>query len=98
MSFFYWDKQKINFHEGETIGFALFRNSKTRDTFGSSPIDQTYQIFCGIGACHACLIYIEGKGIVEACMETAAERIQARPITKNDRFDSNRAENNNEDV
>jgi len=87
MSFFYWKDQKIKFHVGETVGFALFKHNETRDDLGSSPTLQSYQLFCGIGACQGCLIYIDGKGIVEACMEVAEEKLYARPVVASDRLD-----------
>ncbi len=96
MSFFYWKEQKIRFNTGETIGFALFKYDKTRGDLGSSPTQQSYQLFCGIGACQGCLIYIDGKGIVEACMEIAEEKLYARPVVASDRFDIIIKRDNNE--
>ena len=96
MSFFYWNEQKIRFHAGETIGFALFKDKEIRGDLGSSPTHQSYQLFCGIGACQGCLIYIEGKGMVEACLEIAEEKIYARPIVASDRFDITTKRDTNE--
>ena len=85
-SFFYWEEQQVPFTEGESIGYALFRQTKLNIQLGSSPAKQNYSLFCGIGACQGCLVYVEGLGITESCIIRACKDMRVRPCNADDRL------------
>ena len=64
--FVYWRDQKIPFRRGESLAYTLLREAATG--CGTSAAGQTYGLFCGIGACQGCLVKVEGRGVVEACL------------------------------
>ena len=62
----YWCDRKIPFRRGESLAYTLLREAGTG--CGTSAVGQTYGLFCGIGACQGCLVEVEGRGVVEACL------------------------------
>ncbi len=68
---FYWMEAAITFREGETIAAALRRSGI--DDFGAAAGAQHGRYFCGIGACQACLVSVEGCSAVEACLTPARQ-------------------------
>ncbi len=82
---FYWEDKAIPFVEGESIGYAIFRNTKIDSNMGLSPVKQEYSLFCGIGSCQGCLVYIEGYGITESCLTNASPDLKVRAIRDQDR-------------
>lgn len=93
---FYWQDKPISFVDGESIGYAIFRQTANKTILGLSPINQEYSLFCGIGACQGCLVFIEGQGITEACMTKASVNLKVRAITEHDRINLSSSEYYNE--
>ena len=67
--FFFWNKDKITFRRGETIGVALAK-AGIRD-LGPGPDGTRRHLFCGIGQCQGCLVFINGDRPMEACQTPA---------------------------
>jgi len=93
---FSWQDQPISFIEGESIGYAIFRQTSNKTILGLSPINQEYSLFCGIGACQGCLVFIDDQGIVESCMTKARVNLKVKAITDHDRINLNTSETCNE--
>lgn len=53
--------------EGETVGAALLA-ADTRTTRRTRHSGAPRGLFCGIGACHDCLVRIDGSGPVRSCL------------------------------
>lgn len=64
--FVYWCDRKVPFRRGESLAYTLLREAA--GGCGTSASGQTYGLFCGIGACQGCLVEVEGRGVVEACL------------------------------
>jgi len=54
-------------HAGETIGAAMLA-AGIRTTRRTRHADAPRGMFCGIGACHDCLVQVDGGGPVRACL------------------------------
>jgi sarcosine oxidase, subunit alpha len=75
---FYWQGQKLEAREGETIASALFANGIR--VFGHHYKDGSPQgIFCANGQCAQCLVLADGRP-VKACMELALSGAQIEPM------------------
>lgn len=74
---FLWDGQPIAFAENETIASALDRSRITRFGDGHDACPAKY--FCGIGACQACVVSVDGVRM-EACLTPAREGQMVAPI------------------
>jgi predicted molibdopterin-dependent oxidoreductase YjgC len=62
-----FDEQPIEAYEGESIAAALLAadvRALRRTRRGDAPRG----LFCGIGACHDCLVRVDGSGPVRACL------------------------------
>lgn len=77
-SFVYWGDRKIPFRRGESLACTLLRESTAG--CGTSAVGQTYGLFCGIGACQGCLVDVEGRGVVEACLTLPQDGMRVNPI------------------
>ena len=78
---FDWMGQSISFREGESFAAAL--DAAGIRIFGSDPIGNLTRYFCGIGACQACLIRVDGV-IREACITPARTGARVGPMGKTD--------------
>lgn len=76
----YWRDQPVDCSPGETIAYALLQAGLLDQGFGKSCTGQVYGLFCGIGACQGCLVEVDGRGVVEACMTMAEENIRVYPL------------------
>ncbi len=69
----YWRGQQIAIIPGESLAYTLLRADPDNREYGRSGSGQPYGMFCGIGACQGCLVRIEGRGVVEACLTPARD-------------------------
>lgn len=65
----FWNQTAVPFRPGETIAAALHRSGI--DDLGATVGNQRGRYFCGIGACQACLVSVDGACPVEACLTPA---------------------------
>jgi predicted molibdopterin-dependent oxidoreductase YjgC len=78
-STFYWIGGLVSFHPGETIAAAM-RRADVED-FGLTTGGLRARYFCGVGACQACLISVNGASPVEACLTPAKAGLQLSSAT-----------------
>jgi len=78
--FFYWRGREVPFRRGESLAYTLLR--ETNDGCGTSASGQTFGLFCGIGACQGCLVEIEGRGVVEACLTAPQDGMRVNPVQR----------------
>ena len=57
--------------EGETVASVMLAN-RTRTLRKTRIADEPRGLFCGIGVCYDCLVIVDGKANVRACMTKAA--------------------------
>lgn len=63
------DGQPVTAYAGQTVAAVLLANG--RDTWRTTRVhDRPRGVFCGIGACHDCLITVNGLPDVRACQRT----------------------------
>ena len=75
---FLWQEQLIPFEQGETLAAALRRAGI--DDLGPAGTSLRARIFCGIGACQACVIAKEDGTPVEACLTLAVSGMKVGPV------------------
>lgn len=78
-STFFWINDPVPFHLGETVAAALRRAGF--DDLGLATGGLRARYFCGVGACQACLVSINGASPVEACLTPAKAGVQLTPAT-----------------
>lgn len=66
---FLWAGDPVVFRHGETFAAALRRAGI--DDLGPATGQLRLRYFCGIGACQACLVSVDGASPVEACLTPA---------------------------
>lgn len=71
---FFWLGHPVLFRVGETFAAAL-RRSGLND-LGSAMGELRGRYFCGIGACQACLVSVDGAAPVESCLTPARAGVQ----------------------
>ena len=57
--------------EGETIAAVMLAN-RTRTLRKTRKMYEPRGLFCGIGVCYDCLVIVDGRANVRACMTKAA--------------------------
>jgi predicted molibdopterin-dependent oxidoreductase YjgC len=65
------DGREVTAYDGDTVAAVLVRDGMVawrRTRSGDSPRG----LFCGIGACHDCLVTVDGTTGVRACLAPAA--------------------------
>jgi predicted molibdopterin-dependent oxidoreductase YjgC len=62
-----FDEMSIEAYDGESIAAALLA-ADVRTTRRTRRGDAPRGLFCGIGACHDCLVRVDGSGPVRACL------------------------------
>jgi hypothetical protein len=74
---FFFDGEPVRAYPGETVGAALtaagimaFRSTRQNA--------RPRGIFCGIGICFDCLVVVDGRPNVRACVTLAAPGMQVR--------------------
>lgn len=74
---FVFDGRDLRFQPGQTVGAALVaagvRSWRTTRRQG-----RPRGIFCGIGVCFDCLLTVDGRPNVRACLVTAQEGMDVR--------------------
>lgn len=65
---FFWRGRPVPFRRGESIAAALAGIGV--HAFGSDPSGAATRYFCGIGACQACAVSVDGVSM-EACLTPA---------------------------
>lgn len=71
---FFWLGRPVAFRPGETFAAALRRAGL--DDLGPATGQLRGRYFCGIGACQACLVSVNGAAPVEACLTPARAGVQ----------------------
>lgn len=71
MSRMFWNDRVVPFRPGETIAAALGRAGIL--SLGPEDAPVRGRVFCGIGACQACVVSVEGGVPVEACLTPARD-------------------------
>lgn len=74
---FLWAGDPVAFRQGETFAAALRRAGV--DDLGPATGRLRSRYFCGIGACQACLVSVDGASPVEACLTPAKAGVQLSP-------------------
>ncbi|WP_332681646.1 2Fe-2S iron-sulfur cluster-binding protein [Bosea sp. (in: a-proteobacteria)] len=74
---FYWIDRPVSFRPGETIAAALLRAGIA--DLGPDRGAARARVFCGIGACQACVVAVAGEGPVEACLTPARAGLRLGP-------------------
>ena len=74
----YWKDQAFSAVEGDSLAAALLANGivVTRKT-PKSGVERGP--FCMMGACFECLVEIEGRGAVQACLTRVVEGLRVHP-------------------
>ena len=72
---FSFDGASVDAFEGETIGAALLAQG-TRALRVTRIAGAPRGMFCGIGACHDCLVTLDDAGPVRACLTPVTEGAQ----------------------
>jgi len=72
---FSFDGASVDAFDGETIGAALLAQG-TRALRVTRISGAPRGMFCGIGACHDCLVTLDGMGPVRACLTPVTEGAQ----------------------
>jgi len=73
---FFWEHRPVEFEASDSIAAALVRAGIV--DFGSRPDGSGARYFCGIGACQACVVSVDGV-LVEACLTPAHAGQKVRP-------------------
>lgn len=76
-STFNWLGSTVPFKRGETLAAALRRAGI--DDLGPASGGLRARYFCGIGACQACLVSVDGGAPVEACLTPARAGMRLSP-------------------
>lgn len=79
MSTFLWCDRVIEFGKGETVAAALLR-AGIRELGQPMAGPARGRVFCGIGACQACLVRSRDGVILEACITPARAGMALSPV------------------
>lgn len=60
-----WNKKPLDFINGETVAQTLNRHEIY--CFGEGVNGKKLGVFCGIGQCQNCMIYLKTDGVQRAC-------------------------------
>ena len=74
---FTFDGVPLRARPGDTIAAALADHGIA--TLGRRTSGRPRGFYCGMGACRDCLVIVDGRRSVRACMEEAAEGMEVRP-------------------
>lgn len=75
---FFWNGRPVSFRMGETVAAALTRAGIV--AFSPMTAVAGGRVFCGIGACQACVVAVEGAAPVEACLTPARPGLRLAPL------------------
>ena len=79
MNIFFWGDLQVEFVPGETIAAAMLR-SGVRDLTPDADPPAYGRVFCGIGACQACLVRQGLEAAFEACLTLASDGMRLTPV------------------
>ena len=69
---FFFNGQEIEAYEGETVAAALLAEGQT--TLRHTPRrGEPRGLFCGMGVCFDCLMYIDGRPNQQACLTPVSD-------------------------
>ena len=80
---FMLDGDTVSAFEGETL-LAVLMNERGWILRRTECQDTARGMFCGMGVCMDCLLHIEGKGIVRACMVNVQQGLVCRSLSSAD--------------
>ncbi|NYZ16487.1 FAD-dependent oxidoreductase [Azospirillum sp. RWY-5-1] len=72
-----FDGSPVTARKGETIAAALVANGLLAQ--GRARTGEPRGVFCGMGVCHDCLVTVDGRAGVRACMTKAADGMRIGP-------------------
>lgn len=74
---FTYDGKQYKGKEGDTVGVALWsENVKALRT--TEKENNRRGIYCGIGNCYDCRVYIKGKGLIRSCLTPLQNDMEIR--------------------
>src|ERR1700722_7235473 len=68
---FSFEGRELTASPGETIGAAMIAHRELTHSIAKDGAPRG--LYCGMGVCHDCLVVVEGRGSVRACMTKVAE-------------------------
>jgi hypothetical protein len=71
---FYFEGRPIPYAVGEPLAAALLRAGIV--TLRLNREGERRGVFCGIGVCHECLVRVNGRPNIRACLAAAAPELQ----------------------
>jgi predicted molibdopterin-dependent oxidoreductase YjgC len=74
MTAFVVDGREVAFQPGDSIAAALMRSGTM--TFRHSRTGEARGLYCGIGVCNDCLVTVDGRPNVRACIAPATAGAQ----------------------
>ncbi len=87
---FYFNDQKIDAYEGETIAAALHANG-VRVLSRSPHLNRPRGFFCAIGKCSSCLMEVDGIPNVKTCLVLVKEGMHVRNQAGKGRIENSQA-------
>jgi ferredoxin len=79
---FLWNGQRVAFQPGETVARALARAGVI--AFGIGHTGAPLSVFCGIGQCQNCLVFVVGEGPREACLMPCRDGLELVSLSGGD--------------
>ncbi len=71
------DSNPMSAHHGETVASVML-SSGSRALRNTRKEGKPRGLFCGIGVCYDCLVVVDGRANVRACMTRAVPGMQVR--------------------
>ncbi len=71
------DGNSVQAFEGETVASVMLA-SRTRTLRKTRKLYEPRGLFCGIGVCYDCLVIVNGRANVRACMTQAVPGMKVR--------------------
>ncbi len=69
---FLFDGDLVPFRQGQSVGAALIASGRL--SWRTTRVDERPRgIFCGIGVCFDCLVVVDGRPNLRACLTTASD-------------------------
>lgn len=65
------DGEQVRVPAGRTLAAAMLERGIA--VLGRTPDGGVRGLYCGMGSCCCCLVEVEGRGAVRACLEPVAE-------------------------
>ena len=83
------DGEEVDAYEGECIAAALLASGRAA-TRWTAVTGEARGYFCGMGICQDCLVVVDGRGSVRACMTAVSDglRIQRQRDMTQRRLDA----------